>query len=295
MKTKVITGLAFFIAILSSCQKEFSFDGANPSANLIDGSYINKIYYDTLNIATNKYDTITSVNFFYDNLKRVTSVKFIDEIQNSLFQEFQFFYTNNDTLPFKSVETISLLVPMITTTYHFFNAQGQKQMDSVLYYNGDTIIRHYTYLPGKMVCMNVQRPQFSAVDTFQIDTAKIDTRGNVINYIRYSHDTNNPNNPLLIFTYEVNNTYDNNVNPLYTISCTKASNPLTNYYGGNILDRTSPNNLVTTQEIYYTLNTYTYNTLFFYTYKPNGLVEKMTETYDNTPGHDRALFSYIHL
>ncbi len=292
MKPIRLIGAIFFAFILSSCQKEFSVDGSNPPANFTDSNFINKIHYDSLNISTNQYDTFAQASLSYDNNKRLTVFR-LEEL--SVIDEFTFAYPANDSLPFKSQETITALDTY--TTYHFYDAQGQKTKDSTLIAHVgsstvDTIVKYFTYSPGQIISKSLQYIA-NATDISSIDTASLDIKGNVVHIKVYIHDPSNPNNPSLVLYKEENNTYDNNINPFYLISGFKRWKPIPNYEIGDIIERTCPNNIMDINDKYYYGNhpPSIYNYHFLYTYKLNGLIQQII-----IPGSTyRVLFSYIHL
>lgn len=230
--------------------------------------------------------------------KRVTNVGSL--YNGTLSSAYTFHYIGNDTLPFRSV-SITYFSPTGShseATYHFYNSQGEKIADSTLSYDyRDTIVKLYTYLPGEIICTAIQTsPAFPGADTFQIDTAKLDTRGNVVNLIRYTHDTFDPTNPKLVLSYETHNTYDANTNPFHRISSIHAFNPATDYYGNDLLYRTSSYNIVSSTETYYTdASANSYRTEYFYAYNQTGQIGQMKGSYENVMYSGRTLFSYIHL
>ena len=283
--------IIIFTLALGSCQKEYSIVDPDPTPNLIDSTYSSNIYFDTLNVSTNKYDTIINLKFFYDSKKRVTNIKFNDLTQNILMLEYHFYYNNNDTIPYQSgVSGGAISTP--STSYHFFDQQGRKTSDSTLE-GGFVRACHYNYLADKMIYTHIEGPQAGILTITEIDTLTLDTRKNVTNVKKYRKDIG-----VTFYLWEEKNyTYDNNPNPFYIISTSKVFNIFSDNY--NYIDRATPNNIVNTKVISYspppTVLLRSYNYYNFYSYKPNGLVENITSASDNGPDNIRILFSYIDL
>jgi hypothetical protein len=147
-----------FTSFFISCQKETNFDDTPTPAT--DSNYLDKIYdlYDD----GSGIDTQQIISFHYDNQKRVSSFEDRSTTDPNAFRTFEYYYNGTDSLPFKSV-TIDRegMPPMFNydtiTTFHFFDAQQRKLMDSsVRVTNNSSFISveqkvvHYSYAAGKL-------------------------------------------------------------------------------------------------------------------------------------------------
>ena len=132
---KYITVFATLTLFFISCQKEISVEnGTNPTPtpSLTDTILLRKfIVLDTTQTAPN--DTIYMYNYYYDNLKRCTLIKFND-YQNSSIGYTYNYYSTTDTI-ISSRKLINQVYSDSVIEYFTYTVNGQMLSDSVLEYN----------------------------------------------------------------------------------------------------------------------------------------------------------------
>jgi hypothetical protein len=254
---------------LSACQKEITTNTSGP-ADIKDSTFLDYIYDLEKNPITNTFDTTYKQTYYYDSNKRVIKIyeNFYSTSTVNHFIETSFFYTSNDTLPYKSIvnDKISALPDQsVSERFHFYNAQGKKIKDSILKIssiNSDTIVSSYTYGNNSINKITVFK-QLGGFQYIAKDSAIINSLGNVINARNFR--ALNPNSIVPEFYRETNYTYDDKPSPYYKLSCSKAFDILPPVDETFLMQ--CPNNITsikttpqTFADIMDVKNTYIYNT-----------------------------------
>jgi hypothetical protein len=211
---------------LSACQKEVSTDTSTPS-DIKDSTFLDYIYDLEKDPITNNFDTTYKQTYYYDNNKRVIKIyeNFYSATTVNHYIETSFFYSSNDTIPYKSIvneKSSALPDQSVSERFHFYNAQGKKIKDSILEisaFNSDTIVSSYTYGNNSINKITVFK-QLGGFQYIAKDSAIINSLGNVINARNFSVLTD-PNFTVPQFYRETNYTYDNKSNPYYKLSAQK--------------------------------------------------------------------------
>jgi len=187
----------------------------NNSTNANDSIYIDKIYAVSISGA----DTGVIWTYNYDNLKRVTSM-IIDYPYNNENVKYFYYYNNSDILPFKSIiyRTFEDGSGGFTTdsiiTFHFYNSSGKNIKDSVIrsYY---TI---YTYSYNSNMIYGASQSTISGVVMpYRIDTATLDTNGDIVSSKRYFYINSSSGGEWELSSIS-NFTYDNHRSPFAILS-----------------------------------------------------------------------------
>lgn len=172
--------LISFISLFSlfSCQKE-SDNGGNPGA---DNFYLSQI------VDVDSLTKDSSVIYFdYDNLKRVSLIRNWEQgfPVDSLYS---FYYTGNNTLPFKSIYH-----PYNDEWFHFYNAQNKLIRDSlsdrsdtghIIYNTRNYKTEEFTYSTDMIIIKTVSHWYQASNQTNGIitttDTSRMDVSGNIL-------------------------------------------------------------------------------------------------------------------
>jgi hypothetical protein len=310
--------LAYFF-IIQGCQKELSFDNSNTPVPLptIDSNYLYILYGIEINGTV--ADTGEIYSYSYDQLKRVVAVSgavknFYDYTQAS----YNYYYNNNDTLPFKSrAVRISANDPAqtmlrydTTITWHFFDNSGKNIKDSMIHSSADASspvpyystleLRSYSYSTGKIfgyrsyTGINVPNPGYVFPD--QKDTATLDALGNITDNKTYRF-----NSMTSQFELEVTSafTYDAKQSPFSRISNFKTFGVFPN--GETFLIELPQYSNRVSQNEHHSFSgggsgvhyDYSYNN----TYNSNGLIKQIL-IYDqpvNPSGYGKIILTYTHL
>ncbi len=161
---RIFLALAIITALISSCQKDYSFSNGNtagtPNNYTANDSFLTK-YVELDTTAAAGLDTTQKILITYDAQKRVASVNSIS-YNNGLPMPADsyltdFFYNGTDTLPFETIEheiDPFTTLPVAIPTFNFYSG-ATKLYDSTIYLNGYDIHRYY-YSPGRLVDSTVQ-------------------------------------------------------------------------------------------------------------------------------------------
>lgn len=135
MKILVPAFLAFTIFFLSSCQQEpdVILEDPTPPASDVDTTML--LQYIVLD-ANNQSDTIDKMVFTYDAQKRITSYFLAAGAFGN--ENTDYFYTGNNTLPYKYIWTWSDAIADYVDTGYVSYANGIVSRDSVIEYKVTT-------------------------------------------------------------------------------------------------------------------------------------------------------------
>lgn len=205
--------------ILNSCQKEISIENGTdptPTPVLTDTILLKKfILLDTTLTAPN--DTVSIINYSYDNLKRCTKIVANDLSGNINYTELT--YNNVDTL-IKTLKTYSSNSIDSTKEFFSYNATGKMINDSLVEYTGATIAETYNYDFSQINSTN-----FSYIRKNSLQYAKIkqiiqsDLNGNILSERDTSFLYNSTNNSYnLSLTNYQTISYDAKKCPFYKFS-----------------------------------------------------------------------------
>lgn len=294
----LLTTIFFF-----SCQKEVTSDisnsNNNPTNNLIDSNYIDKIYQ--VDITGGVYDTVGIWLYNYDNLKRVQSMV-LQSIDPTITDGivYTYFYNNQDTIPYKTViiETASNIADTITH-FHFWDTNGRNLKDSSIYGNGGNsyyTVRSYSY--GNNMIYGLQYSDLSGpgINLILKDTASTDNFGNILQCTKYYFNTSTNTWDSTSIT---NFTYDAFKSPFSILSNFKTFRV---FPSGETLYEELPavNNFVSQTEVNSietgnpNTNTYTYTN----TYNTKNQLKQLVihGLYSSsTPDDSKLIFTYKHL
>lgn len=307
MKMKVALNLLPVILLLvftlQSCQKELSPETTTTptTPTTPDSNYIAKIY--TIEVVNGVADTGYIMTYYYDNLKRVVSIfDSAKNLYNYTQSKYNYFYINNDSLPYKStVYSVNAYYPTqtvfyydTTITYHFYDNAGKNLKDSIIFstyrvlstfsYFSILELRDYSYGTGKIYGHKTFFPivnNSGAMFYPQKDTAIVNASGNIIDYKNYEF---NPSSSLFELSATSVFTYDAKPSPFSKLSNFKTFGV---FPSGETLFYELPqyNNRLTQNEHHSFLGGGSgvyYNTTFSNSYNANGLVKEML-IYDVPP------------
>ena len=277
----------FLIAIcaiyLSSCQKDFvpenvpiAVDSTNVPGLPGDSIYLDKIYYlENANIP----DTTSITSLAYDANKRVISL--LDSgnmaVGQTYVESYKYFYIGNNARPYKYFHVsgyTNTSVSDTATTYIFYDSQGRKLKDSSVFFNLNGLSYEeyrYSYVPGFIYVQSFAGTSNGNFSPYYRDTAKTDTRGNVISNRRYSYFNGNYD---LMFTSSYS--YDNKREPFSVLSLHPAHFNIP-WWETGYLDYSGYNNMLSQNEEYGNSNI---DIVFTYTYNTLGLPIKRSGTYN---------------
>ena len=194
----VLTCLTTFIFF--SCSKDETNNSIVPSRD--STTLIKLIDFDTTKISGD--DTLRVYQYSYDDQRRLSNTKLISYSSSGMPNRNFYtthYYNGNDSLPFKETETRSQAgFPDIIFTRYNNYVGGKLMHDSMISNIQPTIVRNYTYEPGKIVVHSVtyDSPVYSEVRN--IYTTKVngntiiqrDTFAGIANNFLFSYD-NKPN------------------------------------------------------------------------------------------------------
>ena len=200
-------GLISFVG----CQRDFTF-GDTPVVPVIPpgdstGNVLVK-YYQLDSTSASQIDTGIFTHFFYDNSKRLIAIigttSSDTAINNNFYEQDNFYYLNNDTLPYKLIVYSTLGgSPMgIDTTFYTYNATGKITRDSSIYSSSSTEVTTYQYAGNAVTVTRQGNDVDSVTQVFQ--------NGNLVS----QHSVNYQNGTagsVSDFTY----TFDSHINPFY--------------------------------------------------------------------------------
>lgn len=311
MKHKLFLVVVPLVIGLYSCQKEISIENVEslPSSPVIDSNFISKLFY--IGTTGSTVDTLLTLTYSYDNLKRVTSIIGSSrDLYNAGQPTYHYSYNGTDTVPYKS--TLFRLSAMdvastqfsydTTITYHTYNTNRQNLEDSAIFSHKDDFggyslyyrIKKYSYAPNKIYGLTLLYEVGTSTPLSQKDTASLDANENIINNRSYIYNSFTGDWQLNIIS---NFTYDNKINPFAMLSNFKTFGVFPN---GETLFIECPqkNNRMTQNErhsihpdgtggIYYN---YDYSN----SYKNNGLIkETIINDQPPTPGTQfKVAFTY---
>jgi|GEM_PF-6526109 len=231
----------FFIVVLIlatgafiSCQKEISADTPGVSVVPASDSFIVKI----LEIDSLTKDS-TVFYFDYDNLKRVTTIRQLEQ-GYPMDTLYSFYYTGNATLPFKTTHH-----PYNDEWFHVYNAQNKLILDSlsdladtghIIYNSRNYKTEEFSYATDKIIIKTSHHWHDASSQTHGVipttDTSLINTAGNIL-FTRFNY-----------FKETATQTYNTRPNPIAKLNIFPALHP----YGFYEADETfiqSPNLWIT--------------------------------------------------
>jgi len=289
---KGIFSILMLIIILSACKKDAVQNGNSnppPPPPALDSNYIDTLYKTITRGSIT--DTVAYYKYNYDNLKRVTLVKWeindFGQSNNGGGTEI-YSYNNNDMLPYSSYRTSSLnLTTLLTDTiifYHWYDNGGRLIKDSVM--------QSHRTAPGVPSAGYFLRKrgityQYSNALIIKKDTnIAVYDPGNNINYNSTDSTFLSPTgNPVLdrffsgILPFATATiTYDNMINPHTKLNIFKAFSPaplwsLPDFYTSFI----GQNNYVSYKNISPAPFDYNnFNSIFSNIYLPSGYLLKTT-------------------
>ena len=247
--------IALLAISVAACKKDTIADPTpvDPTAPTATVNYVSKSYYFGNIQNSNILDTGEWSHYFYDNLKRLTTI--IDtslEIgvpASTSFDKKSYFYNGNDSFAsrFNSISFATRYSRRDTVnSFYFYNALGQLVIDSTIksyranltptntLYNKTKVIRSYSYLGNKIFSLTLTSSLPSTNTTnlplVSRDTFTLDSRGNVMEHRTRSYFTNDI---YVIKTY----TYDNN------------RSPFSSFNGGGFTTVTGKNNPLKVKEV----------------------------------------------
>lgn len=220
----------FCLGLMSACQKEVSYE--TPQNVFGDSIYIDSIF--SINFLPTEHDTTNIWTYSYDAQKRVINMQLKAwDINDSSITKYDYFYHNNDTLPYKSIVTnkyydgvfSTQLKTIIDTCYHFFDNTGRKVTDSIIRFNGGSYRLHkLNYTSGKI--FQLRKMYYAngqpSNDYNLADTAFVDNNGNVYSTRTYV----SPFIGLTSLFAKTEFTYDSHRSPLSYLSNFKTFNPI---------------------------------------------------------------------
>jgi len=209
---KYITIFITLTVFIISCQKENTIDSeTNPTPS--DSVFLIKkfIVLDTTLNAPN--DTIFRYTFFYDNLKRCSSLIAGDGIDSFAIYNF---FNGNDTLITRR-KFYDFTSGDSTVDYLTYSPTGKILADSILEYNNFGLTNFYlnyqnTTNQNGTIIVKSDGTQFE----YNIFSTLRDINGNLLN-VKDSLSVLNGTNYVLTETANSNISYDNKINPLYKI------------------------------------------------------------------------------
>jgi hypothetical protein len=166
---KLINKLLFCAAlicfVLCACQKEYNpEDNTNPPSTTVDSNYLSKFY--EIDFDGVSYDTTDIWTYTYDDQKRV--IKLHDSMRYytpGMYEDYQYFYHGNDTLPYKAIYISfqDVLAPIDTLVSFFtYDVQGRRTKDSsigaaIFSFAFGAGVTFYDYQNDKVYCNNTER------------------------------------------------------------------------------------------------------------------------------------------
>jgi hypothetical protein len=273
MKTKYFYLLLVAGILLFACQKEVSQDTTSPSSPAgNDSTVLSKyIQLDTLNGRT---DTISVLNFEYDNLKRITKVTSISYFNNlpdltDSYDKSFYYYNGSDTLPSKILEVFSDKIKETDSVIWFFtrNANQVVIRDSFIDFHAspnfiDTtaITSKYTiYADSVIENYSNYNPATSSGNHEKFKHQLVRTNNNITQQISFQYLA-----PVYDELFTSNFQFDDKPNPFfkmdinYPIAMSADIDPKNLSLKNNILKRTTKEQFQPLLTIIYS---YTYNNL----------------------------------
>jgi hypothetical protein len=183
-----------FISTLVSCQKEVNDNIINPVVIPVvnDSIYLDKLFdlYDT----GSGVDTQEVFIFNYDAQKRIIKWEIRDFNTNDIYTEFFYYYSGNDSIPFKSElreYDFSGSIPDTTITYQSFDSNKRITRDSSLVSRASGTyfyyyVTDYSYAGNEKYgyARNIQIFPAPGIN-YTKDTATLDASGNILTSKRY--------------------------------------------------------------------------------------------------------------
>ncbi len=284
-KFRTLLVITILVSSLQSCQKEVIDDAITiPNPLTGDSNYLDKMF--SLYDAGTGIDTQEVATFTYDSRKRIVKWITTDFLTNDIYSQFEYYYTGNDSIPYKSVildYDASSTTPDTVTTYHSFDASLRNLKDStVISRQGGTYIQlfitDYSYDTGKKFGFSKNIQVVPSPDIiFTKDTALVDGSGNIISSKRYVD-----NGSGYEFYGTSAYTYDTRINPFARQWINKAHQRFP--IGETLFEEYMPVNNITSQ-LEYIISAGPAPSVNFttgYTYTSNGLpaVAVMTDGID---------------
>lgn len=197
-----------------SCQKETDLNQTPLPPGNNDSIYLDRMF------VTENGDTIAEVSFDYDNLKRLVSMS-----ESSVwgdFNEFEYSYHGNDTVPFfMQMLTNDATAVDTLRSYRFYNAEGKTTTDSSIMTFIDrgtgipdvtTYLTRFFYAPSRIFSITDVTPSF--IPPYQEkDTSVLDAQGNILQTNNWHTD-----NGTTILATTSSFTYDTNPHPFTYMS-----------------------------------------------------------------------------
>ncbi|MGG9960102.1 hypothetical protein [Ferruginibacter sp. SUN106] len=243
MKTYLAIGTLVLITLLS-CKKELSIENSNSgtggsggSGTATDSFFLSKI------VEIDSLSKDSSVTYFdYDNLKRVTTVRNLEQ-GFPIDTSYSFYYSGNAVLPYKTIYHY-----FSSETFHNYNSQNKLIRDSIsgikdtghiIYNTRSYSTLDYTYNSDKIIINKVTHSFDAISNTMQVftslDTTKIDANGNLIfTRLNYVHET-------AAFTY------NDKLNPVAKLNIFPSLPPY-GYYENDEIFVPSPNLWITSYQ-----------------------------------------------
>jgi len=209
---KYITIFITLTVFIISCQKENTIDSeTNPTPS--DSVFLIKKFIVLDTTINTPNDTIFRYTFFYDNLKRCSSLIAGDGIDSFAIYNF---FNGNDTLITKR-KFYDFTSGDSTVDYLTYSPTGKILADSILEYNNFGLTNFYlnyqnTTNQNGTIFVKSDGTQFE----YNIFSTLRDFNGNLLN-VKDSLSVLNGTNYVLTETANSNISYDNKINPLYKI------------------------------------------------------------------------------
>ena len=301
-----------FVLFFGSCQKEITNNILNPSNPLgTDSNYIDKWY------VLDSDDTTSVYTFSYNDKKRATKVDLTENDGYELkhYSTTEYFYTNNDTLPYKSYSLINDFFSIPTnydTTIHFYfyDAMARIIKDSVITNTGsfttqpnsseyykNILVNNYIYSPGKKIGDSFFYEIVDGVYSLSYevnDTTLLDNNENELNnlfYISYS-------NGLQFYKIKTDLTYNNSPNVFIKLNIRNNFDYPGVFEHLDKFPMNTKNNPVQFHQVEgYILDSQIFidDWIYTYTYQANGLVREVLIPNQGAPGliyETKYLFTY---
>ena len=276
---------ALAIIIFTSCQKETSIEnGTSPASPPIpssnDSILLSKyIELDTTSLPT--FDTLSITLFYYDNLKRNTSINLL-EYQNGIVSNYQyysvFYYSGNDTVPYKKTVITPNFLPSdpgyLNDTCYYFYTNSKLESDSSIstsIFSPSTTVNRYTYNANGIIHYSTYYAGGVTTETYPIYLQR--TAGNI---------TSQRDTPSVSLIKNFVYLYDTHPNPFSkTQNKIAIDNRFPFYYMETFPEEVFEKNNVT--EVNQLEGTYNFHYRHFYEYKSNGYPKVVRSFDQNDP------------
>jgi hypothetical protein len=308
-KTHCILFAILVIVLITSCQKEFSIEGATTtlSPTVLDSNYLDTVYQFETRVGIT--DTTAYYCYKYDAQKRVVSINwqwgdFLLPYQDS--GSIKYFYNGADSLPYKSymIATYDGMLDFDTTTT-FFNydisarlikdsaINGERNISSP-FYRVRQYVNSYSYITGKITRQSsdlpIIEPNPSAYPpSFTLDTVIISNQNpaSSVTYISYINNTS------FAKDFETVITYDNNPSPYYKLNISKSFSPIPVAEGAdffiNFIGKNNFSNYYTNYPASASNSTIIYTNIYF----SNGYIKRTSYPSDFNPTFtDGYIYTY---